>query len=356
MNETLLKAAGQFTPAQSIQAVTPLGNGLINDTFLVKTATAGFVLQRINAGVFPEPRLVIHNLAELSRHIRQKPRDSVKLSIPALLPTHTGGAFYRDDEQQVWRGLQLIRPAESREQIHTDAEAAQVGFALAHFHRLCSDLPAESLYDTLPGFHVTPAYFQRYRQLLAEPLTVEQDLDFARCRAFIQARQDRIAVLELAKQRGDLRGRVIHGDPKLNNFLFQPGRDRIISLIDLDTVKPGLLHYDIGDCIRSCCRNRPDNSFNLTRCRIILQNYLREAGDFFTANDYDYLYAAIWLIPFELGLRFFSDYLSGNPYFKVREPRQNLIRALAQFAFCDSIENRQDDLLDCLQDLKTARL
>ncbi|MCK9606983.1 MAG: aminoglycoside phosphotransferase family protein [Methylomonas sp.] len=354
MNKTLLKAAGQFTPRQSIQTITPLGNGLINDTFLVETASDSFVLQRINAGVFPQPQLVIHNLAKLNRHIRQKPRDSVKLSIPELLLTQAGRPFYQDDEQQVWRSLELIQPAESREQIHIDTEAAQVGFALAHFHRLCSDLPADSLHDTLPGFHITPSYFQRYRQLLAEPLTVEKDPAFLKCEVFIHAHHNRLDVLELAKRRGALPIRVIHGDPKLNNFLFLPGSEQIISLIDLDTVKPGLLHYDIGDCIRSCCRNKQDNSFNLAHCQIILQHYLQEAGDFFTASDYDYLYAAIWLIPFELGLRFFSDYLAGNPYFKVSEPKQNLVRALGQFTFCESIHNQQESLFSCIQALKNS--
>lgn len=356
MNEALLKAAGQFVPGQSIQAVTPLGNGLINDTFEVKATSTSFVLQRINAGVFPDPQSVIHNLAELSRHIGQKPRNAVKLRIPELLPTLAGGAFYRDDAQQVWRALELIQPAESREQIHTDTEAAQVGVALAHFHRLCSDLPVESLHDTLPGFHITPRYFQRYLQLTAKPVTVEKDRDFSLCETFIQAHRTQLDVLEAAKRRGELRIRVIHGDPKLNNFLFQPDSGKIISLIDLDTVKPGLPHYDIGDCIRSCCRNKQDNSFNLHRCQIILQHYLREAEGFFNESDYDYLYAAIWLIPFELGLRFFSDYLAGNQYFKVSEPKQNLTRALAQFAFCDNILSQQASLLSILHAFKKAYL
>lgn len=354
MNETLLNAAGQFIPGQSIQAATPLGNGLINDTFLIETTANSFVLQRINAEVFPEPRLVIHNLAKLSRHIGQKPRHSVKLRIPELLPTLAGGDFYRDDRDQVWRALELIQPAESREQIHTDTEAAQVGFALGHFHSLCGDLPADSLHDTLPGFHITPGYFEHYRQLQATHAT-DDDPDFARCTAFIQARQHRLDVLEAAKQRGDLRVRVVHGDPKLNNFLFRPGCDQIISLIDLDTVKPGLPHYDIGDCIRSCCRTEHDNSFNLARCKIILQHYLSETGDFFTPRDYDYIYAAIWLLPFELGLRFFNDYLAGNRYFKVQEPKQNLTRAAAQFAYCESILRHKESLLDCIEDLKRTR-
>lgn len=356
MKHALIKAAGQFAPGPSIQAITPLGNGLINDTFLVKTLSDSFVLQRINAHVFPEPERVIHNLAALSRHIKQKPRDSARLRVPELLPTLDGRLFYQTEEQQVWRALELIQPAESREQIHTDTEAAQIGFALGHFHRLCSELPAESLHDTLPGFHITPRYFQRYLQLTAKPVTVAKDRDFSLCEAFIQSHRTELDILEAAKRRGELRIRVIHGDPKLNNFLFQPGTDRIVSLIDLDTVKPGLLHYDIGDCIRSCCRNKHDNSFDLQRCQTILQHYLQETGGLFNESDYDYLYAAIWLIPFELGLRFFSDYLAGNQYFKVSEPKQNLSRASAQLAFCDNILSQRASLLNILQTFKRSYL
>lgn len=352
MTPALLAVAGQFAAGQTIQAVEPLGNGLINDTYVVTTAVDRFVLQRINPRVFPQPQRVIHNLGELAKHLQQKPADAVRLKIPALLPVSNEQGFYQDEQQQVWRALELIHPAESREHISHDAEAAQVGLALGHFHRLCSDLPADRLLDTLPGFHIAPTYFKQYQQLLTQPLRVVQDAEFQACQAFIEAHQGQIEVLEAAKQRGELGSRVIHGDPKLNNFLFKPGTNQIVSLIDLDTVKPGLVHYDIGDCLRSSCHDKPGNQFNLARCQIILQHYVQEAGSFLSVQDYDYLYAAIWLIPFELGLRFFSDYLNGNQYFRVKDPRHNLDRALVQFALCDSIQAQQSGLQDCIHELR----
>ncbi|WKJ90710.1 aminoglycoside phosphotransferase family protein [Methylomonas montana] len=337
----LYRVAGYFAGGQAVNDVIPLGNGLINDTFLVKAGDVQFVLQGINGRVFPEPEQVVANLQQLNRHIAQQASASVCLRIPALLSADAGQAYYRDEDGQIWRALQLIEPAESREQLGNSEEAAQVGFALAHFHRLCGTLSPEALHDTLPGFHITPTYHQNYLTLLELPLQVPVDAEFRQCQGFIERVQDRISVLEQAKQRGELRERVIHGDPKLNNFLFEPGSNRIVSLIDLDTVKPGLVHYDIGDCLRSCCHIPQTNQFDLPRCQIILENYLQEAADFFSANDYDYLYPAIWLIPFELGLRFFSDYLNGDQYFKVAAPRQNLNRALAQFALCDSIDRQK---------------
>lgn len=356
MNSGLRHVAAQFADGFSEFAITPLGNGLINDTYLVKGIATSFVLQRLNADVFPEPRKVLNNLAQLGQHIREKAANSVRLQIPDIIPTRLGDSLHEDENNRIWRALELIQPAESRNSIRHADEAAQIGFALAHFHRLCADLPAESLHDTLPGFHVTPGYLQQYQHLMAQPLNVTIDDSFRRCQAFIDSHRHDAYILENARNSGELKDKVIHGDPKLNNFLFKPGTHRVVSLIDLDTVKPGLLHYDIADCLRSCCHDRESNRFDLERCQIILENYLQEANDFFRANDYDYLYAAIWLIPFELGLRFFNDYLNGNRYFKVTEPRQNLNRALAQFALCDSIEQQQASLQRCIRRLKGLHL
>jgi len=167
------------------------------------------------------------------------------------------------------------------------------------FHRLCSNLDPALLHDTLPGFHITPSYLHRYHQVAAQ--TANKD-DY--CADFIGRFEAIADSLELAKKQGRLPLRVIHGDPKLNNFLFAKQNRRIISLIDLDTVKPGLVHYDIGDCLRSCCHNEETDIFDLTICAAFLKTYLAEAGCFFSADDYRYLYDAIRLIPFELGLRF----------------------------------------------------
>lgn len=340
----LHEIARHFAGGHSVSDISPLGNGLINDTFLVNAGDTRFVLQGINSRVFPQPEWVMANLQQLNRHIAQLEPTSLRLRVPALLPAADGQAFCRDDTGQIWRALELICPAESRENLTSDAEAMQIGFALGHFHRLCDALSPSSLHDTLPGFHITPRYFQNYLETLDQPVSVPVDAEFRQCQQIIQRFQDRIAVLEQAKQRGELRERVIHGDPKLNNFLFEPGSDRIISLIDLDTVKPGLVHYDIGDCLRSSCHNRQSNRFDVTRCGVILKSYLAEAGQFFQSADYTYLYPAIWLIPFELGLRFFSDYLQGNRYFKAAHPRDNLQRALEQFTLCQDIEAQQAEL------------
>jgi Ser/Thr protein kinase RdoA (MazF antagonist) len=338
--------AQQFTTA--ITDITPLGNGLINDTFLVTSANLTFVLQRINAQVFPAPEQIMDNLRQLNQHLGQKSSTAVKLHIPNVLKTLTKQDFFRNDNGDVWRALSFIANSESLETLNSLDIAAQVGFALGHFHCLVSDLNPAYLHDTLPSFHIAPDYLQQYRNVLTQTTVFPEN---GYCADFITQHQHFTADLETAKQQGLLKLRVIHGDPKLNNFLFDKHSQKIISLIDLDTVKPGLVHYDIGDCVRSCCHDKTSGEFNLQVCAVLLETYLTEAGTFFSEYDYMYLYPAIRLLPFELGLRFYTDYLQGNRYFKVTDAEQNLQRAIEQFHLCASIIKQETDIKQLIAQL-----
>jgi len=343
---TLHAIANQF--AHTVTAITPLGNGLINDTYLVETPSSRFVLQRINCTVFPAPEQIMANLDTLNRHIAQKDGASVKLQIPEILKTLDNSSLYRDQSSNCWRALRFIGHTESKEAISTDGDAEQAGFALGRFHRLLSDLDPQLLHDTLPGFHIAPGYLKHYHQVMQQ-----SDLPTDRyCAEFIVLFQHIVDDLESAKQQGLLSLRVIHGDPKLNNFLFDKHTHKIVSIIDLDTVKPGLVHYDIGDCLRSCCHSTGPVEFDLAICAALLKSYLTEADAFFTEHDYHYLYPAIRLIPFELGIRFYTDYLEGNRYFKVTEPEQNLQRAIGQFRLCASIMTQESAIKGLISQLQ----
>lgn len=164
---------------------------------------------------------------------------------------------------------------------------------------------------------------------------------------FVAARRHAAGVLEQARQSGVLTTRTMHGDPKLSNILFDAATGQAVALVDLDTVQPGLVHYDLGDCLRSCCNTAGEQpaaharvEFDLDICHGILQGYLGEARRFLAAADYAYLQAAIRLIPLELGIRFLTDHLQGDVYFKTDAPEQNLQRAMTQFQLTLSIERR----------------
>ncbi|MEZ4661523.1 MAG: phosphotransferase [Caldilineaceae bacterium] len=159
------------------------------------------------------------------------------------------------------------------------------------------------------------------------------------------------SVLEDAVAAGQLALRAIHGDPKVDNIMLDNTTKQAVSIVDLDTVKPGLVHYDIGDGLRSCCNRLGEETdqidavtFDTELCKVILDGYLSQARHFFSQADYDYIYACIRLITFELGLRFFSDHLAGNVYFKVKDERHNLRRALVQFKLCESIEAQEAEI------------
>ena len=354
MHDTPLTIAEKFLNSPTQIQISTYGNGLINQTYLVTTSLAdfpNFILQSINRDVFQHPELIMDNLDTLTQYIRQKQANALKLKLPELIRTRDNRPCYIDNQGQCWRALSFIENSYSIETLDSPSDAEQVGFALGHFHLLVNDLHPASMSDTLPGFHITTDYLHHYQKVLSERKSpLEHDALY--CVNFITAHCHLANQLEIAQQKRHLSLSIIHGDPKLNNFLFQQGSRKIISLVDLDTVKPGLVHYDIGDCIRSCCATDTSKvTFDLEICSILLQSYLSEASEFFKAYDYQYLYPAIQLLPFELGLRFFTDYLEGNRYFKINEPHENLHRAMQQFQLLSSIQQQEEQITTLLKSL-----
>ncbi|CAG1020472.1 N-acetylhexosamine 1-kinase [Patescibacteria group bacterium] len=326
----------------NIKDIQSLGFGLINDTFLINQS---LVLQRINNHVFPEPERIMDNLFELTKHIQSKSDNAIKLQVPHVLNTHNDLTFFQDENNNVWRALSFVENSFSIHELNDLQQASEIGFALGHFHYLVSDLKPELLHDTLPNFHIAPSYLAHYQAVLK---THEDEF----CKQFIETHHYFVHDLEDAKQQGLLKLRVTHGDPKIDNFLFDKHTQKVVSLIDLDTVKPALVHYDIADCLRSCCHDKTTNEFSLEICTIILSSYLSEVKTFFSTHDYDYLYSAIRLLPFELGLRFYTDYLQNNIYFKVDYAEQNLHRAIEQFKLCQSIIEQETEIKQLINELK----
>jgi Ser/Thr protein kinase RdoA (MazF antagonist) len=205
---------------------------------------------------------------------------------------------------------------------------------------------------------VTPGYLSHYDEVRLQTVPAPSP-EVAYCENFVSRCRAWASVLEDAKAQGRLPLRIIHGDPKVNNFMLDTATGQAVSLIDLDTVQPGLIHYDLGDGLRSGANPLGEETeefeavrFDLDLGRAILHGYLSQARDFLTNNDYPYLYDAIRLIAFELGLRFFTDYLEGNVYFKARHRDHNLVRALVQFRLTESIEYQEHALRAIIRDMR----
>ena len=285
MDSPLIEMARQFCPETAISNITALGNGRINDTYLVGLVppAKSFVLQRINSQVFPHPERVMQNLLAFTRHASQK-LPSLELpddrhwEIPQVLQATDGRPFSYDRTGQLWRAISFIENSTTVDAIHTPAQAQEVGIALGIFHSLLSDLPGDRLSDTLPGFHITPQYLQQFDAVVSGGLSVRQEEEIADCLRFVEERRSGIDILEAAKASGELQLRPIHGDPKVNNILFDRHTGQAISLVDLDTVKPGLVQYDIGDCLRSGCNPAGSNAPDLGTVQFDLQNFRAICG------------------------------------------------------------------------------
>jgi Ser/Thr protein kinase RdoA (MazF antagonist) len=358
-------AAHFILPGETLADVREYGAGNINDTYLVTTAAGQrFILQRINRRVFKHPEWIMSNIRVYSEHVSARLTAEVeplrtaarRWETPQIVPTRDGRDYVLDAEGGFWRALTFVEGARTYPTIQDAHHAREVGYALGRFQNLISDLDAARLYDTLVGYHITPRYLAHHDAVVARG-------DFARSPEieyglrFVEARRDVIPALEDARQQGKLRLRLAHGDPKVDNVMIDDVTGQAVGLIDLDTIKPGLVHYDIGDCLRSGCNPLGEETedidavyFDMDLCRAILQGYLPLVRAFYTADDYAYLYPAVRLLALEQGLRFFTDYLEGNVYYKVRHAEHNLARALVQFKLVESIEAQEADIRAAVAD------
>lgn len=362
----LRAVAEQFKQQGKVIDIREFGNGNINDTFLVTLEDTGekhFILQRINTWVFRRPQLLMRNMRICTEHVRSRLRNvspgaGRRFEVPHVLLSQDGRDYWVDHEGSFWRALSFIECSRTFDAIRDVAHAGEVGYALGLFHTLLSDLPASELADTLEGFHTTPCYLLHYDNVRAKHGAVESS-EVEYCLQFVSERSAWAHVLENAKAQGRLLIRPIHGDPKVNNVLMDVATGQAIGIVDLDTIKPGLIHYDIGDCLRSGCNPLGEETgqweevhFDLDLCQAILRSYFLMAREFLTGNDFEYIYDSIRLIAFELGLRFFTDYLEGNVYFKARSPEHNLARALVQFRLTESVESQETAIRTIIRDAR----
>lgn len=359
--------APQFDVAGRLVTVEPTGDGNVNDTYLAIFRTTfseeRIIVQRINKRVFKRPEFIMKNMRVLTEHVHRRIEEEADTAdriwqLPRVIPAKDGNDFVLDDSGEYWRAITLIASAHSFGQVQSMEHAHEAGFVLGQFQRLISDLEVTQLHDTLEGFHITPGYLTVMDEALETSggqKRLKASLEAERCFQFVQKRREWCSILESAKGKGEIQLRPTHGDPKISNIMIDDATGKGTCIVDLDTVKPGLIHYDFGDCLRSCCNPAGEETKDLTKvyfdidlCEAIVKGYMAHAQSFLTDADRQYLYDAIRLITFELGLRFFADYIGGDPYFKVRHDGQNLNRARVQFKLTESIETRESQIREIL--------
>jgi len=336
-----------FCEKPSTCSVRVLGQGRINDTFLVESVVSPFVLQRISSSVFPEPIRVIQNFQKVSNHLAAKSGQiNDRFMFAAPVYTRQGEISVEDSNGDLWRAQTFI-PHTNIEAIGGYSHAHQVGLALAAFHYFIADLDILDLQDPLPDFHYLPHYLEEFDQE-SNLLPSASKGDMGYCLERTERFRSRSSVIEEAKNNGVITAQPIHGDPKIDNFLFDD-QGEAFGLLDLDTVGAGLVHHDLGDCLRSCCNRAGEVgtepvTFDIKLCRALLEGYFSWPHTRFSAEQCDLIYDGVFLISFELGLRFLTDHLRGNVYFKVGQDGDNLLRAVRQFWLTDDIRRQEQDI------------
>jgi len=338
------------------------GSGLINDTYLCEflnnNSPRKYILQRINQSVFKHPDQVMTNVEAVTTHIAKKLRaegvhdpDSVT---PSLIQTQSGKSYHLDDDGSYWRMFHFIESGMVLDRVADAQHAYEVGRGLGRFQALVSDLPPDDLYDTLPGFHYTTLYLSAFDDALMSDVA-KRDADISSERQFVFRRRSLATVLVDRMRSKDVPLRVVHNDPKVNNIMIHSSTREALCMLDLDTVKPGIVHFDFGDCVRSAANPAGENEEDLGKVGIdlalfdaVATGYLREAASFLTKNEVEMLPVSVKVITFELGLRFLADYIRGDTYFKIRYPTHNLHRARVQFKLLESIEAFEDRMTSIL--------
>ena len=352
----LLDISRQFQIHGEILHAEPCKVGHINETYTATYDQGGtkvrYIHQRINHDVFKDPAGVMDNLLRVTTHLREKlaAKGTKNLTRRALtvVPTRDGRSFYKTDAGQYWRTFVFIEGVRTFEAVESPAQAFQAGKAFGEFQSLLVDLPGGRLVETIPHFHNTRKRFDA----LAAAIAADQANRAASAKAEIawalqQEPMVDTVLTALAKKR--IPERVTHNDTKFNNVMLDVDSGEAMCVVDLDTVMPGSPLYDFGDMIRTTTSPTLEDELDLAKVRMCLpmfkglaRGYLGAAGGFLTKNERALIAFSGRLITYTIGLRFLTDYLHGDVYFRVHRPQHNLDRARTQFRLVESIARQEE--------------
>jgi len=354
-----VKAIGQnFKVEGSFHKAEPFGSGHINDTYrahyALEESSHDYLHQRINQNVFKSPKKVMENMEKVTAHIWDKLRDAGEKDpnrrCLRLVPMKNGQLLHKDPDGNYWRTMDCINGVETFDTVQKPEQAYQAARAFGRFQRLLLDFPAEDLHETIPDFHNTRCRFDRFLEVFtADP--VGRAGGIAREFEFLKAHEaDASRLLDL-QALGRLPLRVTHNDTKLNNVLFDGDTGEGICVVDLDTVMPGLSLYDFGDLVRTAATTAAEDECDLSKVRMdlrlfreLVRGYLDSVGGALEDEEMANLTFSARLITMEIGLRFLTDYLEGDVYFKIHRQGHNLDRARNQFQLVRSMESQIDEM------------
>ena len=351
--ELLRQAAAAFDFGLPTGEAERYGAGHINDTFAVWAAdhSQRWILQRINTDTFTDPAGLMENVTGVTSYLRREilarggDPDRETLNV---VPTREGKPYYTDCEGGAWRAYLFVEGTVCLQKVENERDFYTAAETFGNFQNQLAGYPAATLHETIARFHDTPNRYANFEKALAADV-MGRAREVGPEIAFIRAREADCHVLMDQLAAGVLPLRVTHNDTKLNNVLIDQATGKGICVIDLDTVMPGLSAYDFGDSIRfganDCAEDEPDQSkvhFSLHLYEVFARGYLAAAGSAMTEAERRSLPWGAKLMTLECGIRFLTDYLEGDHYFKISRPAQNLDRARTQFTLVEGMEREFD--------------
>ncbi len=355
MNPSVEDIIGGFRIHGSYLESRPYGGGHINDTFVAAYSQAGtrvrYIFQRINHHIFKNPAALMENIDRVTReaHRRMAEAEIPDASRRALtvIPARNGMPYYVDNEGNTWRCYLFIEGARTYDIIRNERQAYEAAKAFGGFQDLVASLPGGRLHETIPNFHNTRSRFNRLAEVATEDPKGRLK-EVAREWAFIKERESFVDVIIDLHTRAEIPERITHNDTKLNNVMIDDTTETGICVIDLDTVMPGLALYDFGDMVRTATSPAPEDEQDLSRVRMqmpmfeaLVRGYLSSAGGFLNEAEKEHLAFSGKLIALETGIRFLTDHLEGDVYFKTKRAGHNLDRCRTQLKLVESIEQQE---------------
>jgi Ser/Thr protein kinase RdoA (MazF antagonist) len=353
----------RFEIKGTVESVAPFGAGLINDTYRIVTTgdeTPDYVLQRINHSIFRDVEMLQDNIRRITDHIRTKlaarGESDIERKVLRVVPT-LDGALYCFDGESYWRMTVLIPGARSWDQV-TPELARATGRAFGDFQGMLADLPGEPLGATIPDFHNIGFRLKQLDDAIREDRAGRVEKVRGVIDEILERAPRMIRAEELARE-GVLPRRVSHCDTKVNNVLFDEATGGVLCVIDLDTTMPGFVMSDFGDFIRTAGNTGAEDDKDLSKVGLNMEifkafagGYLETAGTFLTPIEIEMLPFGARLLTYMQTVRFLTDYLNGDTYYKIKSPEHNLERTLAQFAHLRSLESREEEMKNHINSIK----
>jgi aminoglycoside phosphotransferase (APT) family kinase protein len=345
-------AARHFQIGGEFRSAARYGSGHINDTYCVVFEQAGaearFIVQRVNHHVFKNPAALMENIQRVTSHLATQAAGEPESErrVLTLIPAREGRAWHVDAEGSYWRAYRFIERARTYDAVESAEQAFEAAKAFGRLQQMLASLPAPRLHETIPDFHNTPKRFAALEQAIAaddagRTRLAGREIEFA------LARKSMAGVLLDA----NLPERVTHNDTKFSNVMLDDATGEGICVVDLDTVMPGLVLYDFGDMVRTTTSPAVEDERDLSKVTMqfamfeaLVRGYLQSTGGFLTKAEKRHLAFSGKLITFEQGIRFLTDYLAGDTYYKVQRDGQNLDRCRTQFKLIESIEEQEDKM------------